>query len=274
MQTIAVGGAKGGVGRSTVASNLSVLLSKRGVPTLLLDAGYAEGDIARALALNPESDIQSVLRGDRRLSDLLLQGPAGLKVIASKFGDIELSRLSQFDHATLIALFSRLEEPVDTLIVDTPSGLSYASAAYTSAAREVLLVTTGDAAAIEATGLALRELNTRFGRRRFRVLVNRVDTASHGREVFARLTRDIGPDRDVILDHVGSIPEDKRVSEARAQRSTVVQQHPRSLAAQALAKLGERVTRWTRPSVPTGQVEFFVERLIQAAEPHRVRATA
>lgn len=274
MQTIAVGGAKGGVGRSTIAANLAVLLSNRGVPTLLFDACYAEGDIARALNLEPHTDIRAVLDGDRQLAELLVEGPAGLKVIASRFGDIEMSRLSQIDHALLIALFSSLPVPVDTLLVDTPSGISDANASYTSAAREVLLVTTGETASIEATALALGELNTRFGRRRFRVLVNRVESTSHGRDVFSQLLREIGTERDVVLDHVGSIPEDTRVSEARSQCETVVQKHPRSSAAQAFAKLGERVTRWSRPSAPTGHIEFFVERLVQAANTHRVRATA
>ncbi len=274
VQTIAVGGVKGGVGRSTIAANLAVTLARRGIDTLLLDACYAEGGAARSMGMSPSTSVDSVLKGDAELASLLNDGPEGLKVIASSFGDIELSRLSQFDHATLIALLSQLQVDADTLIVDTPAGLTDASLTYASAAREVLLVITGEQTSIEATAMAMRELNSRYRRRRFRILVNRVESASHGREVFGELVRELGDDIDVLLDHVASIPEDERFSEAGETHQTVVLGHPRSAAALAITKLAERVARWARPSSPSGHIEFYVERLVQAAGPHLVRATA
>lgn len=272
--SIAISGVKGGVGRSVIAANLAVASAMRGDPTLLFDAGFADGGVARILGLEPKAGIDEVLDGALALDELVLDGPTGLKVIASRFGDIGLSRLSHFDHASLIALFSDLRVSADRFIVDTPSGLSDANLAYTSSAREILLVTTDDPAAIEATAAALRELNASYCIRRFRVITNRVQSTHHGQDVFARLERALDTDLDVLMDHVASIPDDPRLAESAADGMAVVERHPRSAAALALSKLGERIARWPRPVSPCGHIEFFVERLVQTAGPHLVRATA
>jgi flagellar biosynthesis protein FlhG len=40
---------------------------------------------------------------------------------------------------------------------------------------------------------------------------------------------------------------------------------PNSKAAQALRQIAQQVDQWPLPSSPTGRLEFFVERLLQAA---------
>jgi flagellar biosynthesis protein FlhG len=272
--SIAVSGVKGGVGTSAIAANLAVAMAMRGEAALLFDASFAHGGVARILGLKPTARIDDVLDGELTLDQLILAGPAGLSVIASKFGDIGLSRLSHLEHARLIALFSHLRMSADTLIVDTPSGFTDANLAYTSSAREILLVITEDPSAVDGAASAVHELQCSYDVSRFRVVVNRARSAHHGREVFAQLDRAVAGDVDVLLDHAGSIPEDPRIAEAAAAGMAVVEQHPRSSGAMALTKLAERMARWPRPVSPSGHIEFFVERLVQAADPHLVRATA
>ncbi len=272
--SIAVSGVKGGVGTSVIAANVAVSMAMRGDSALLFDAGFAQGGVARVLGLRPTGRIDSVLNGQLSLDELRLEGPEGLSVIASQYGDIGMSRLSHFDHARLIGLFSNLGVSADTLIVDTPSGFTDANLAYTSSAREILLVTTEDPAAIDGAVSAVHELQSSYDVSRFKVVVNRTRSAHHGREVFAQLERGVTGGLDVLIEHAGSIPDDPRIAQAAAAGTAVIEQHPRSAGAMALTKLADRMARWPRPVSPSGHIEFFVERLVQAADPHLVRAAA
>ena len=68
---------------------------------------------------------------------------------------------------------------------------------------------------------------------------------------------------DVVLDFVGEIPEDEYLRRAvRAQR-TVADAYPASPSAQAFRKFAAKADTWPIPASPRGNLEFFVERLVQ-----------
>jgi flagellar biosynthesis protein FlhG len=74
-----------------------------------------------------------------------------------------------------------------------------------------------------------------------------------------------------VLDFVGEIPEDEYLRRAvRAQR-TVTDAYPASVAAQAFRKLATKAAAWPIPDSPRGNLEFFVERLVQP-RPTRLEA--
>ena len=57
----------------------------------------------------------------------------------------------------------------------------------------------------------------------------------------------------------------RSTSFARDQQA-VVEAFPRSRAALAFRKMADKADRWPRPHLASGQVEFFVERLIHAGQ--------
>lgn len=274
VRTVAVIGGKGGCGTSVVATSLAVALGRLSAGVVLFDANLALGSVAPLLGLPASVGLPDVLAGRCALRSLMVPGPDGVNVIAAADGDINLSRLSQIDHASLIAGFSEPGLSADTLLVDTPSGYCDDAMGYASAAREVLVVVTDEPTALHDAARVLQRLHERYRARRFRVVVNRVSSARHGRDVHAELVARLDADTDLLLDHVGSIPDDAHVAAAVHARQSVVDHAPRSPAALAFAKLAARVAAWPRPATPVGRIEFFVERLVQAADPTLVRATA
>ena len=273
VRTIAVAGAKGGVGTSTVAANLAVALARAGSEVLLYDADLALGDAARLLGLSPRTGLGDVLGGRARLGELVARGPAGVSVIASSVPDPALSALSRIDHAGLVALFSDLDTAADTLVVDTPSGLSDAALCPAGAAREVLVVAGPGAAALDGAAALVHALAGRCRIERFRVLANGARSTSHGLDLFAELDARVGAGADLVLDHAGTVVHDPELAAAAARGVPVLEASPRSPSARAFARLAARAARWPRPTVPAGRIEFFVERLVRAAEPLTPRAT-
>jgi flagellar biosynthesis protein FlhG len=84
-----------------------------------------------------------------------------------------------------------------------------------------------------------------------------------GEELFRRFERVTTQFLDVVLDFVGEIPEDEYMRRAIRSQRTVSDAYPLSPAAQAFKKLAARADTWPIPEGPRGNLEFFVERLVQ-----------
>lgn len=264
VQTIAIAGGKGGIGKSVIAVNLAASLGNSNHDVLLVDGDFDLGNIDRLLNLRPKYGLQDVLSGSRRLEELIVQGPRGVSVIPSASGRMEMARMSQIEHASVIGLFSDLPTSADTLIVDVATGLSESVMSFCRAAREVIVVVVDEPTAVQDAFTTIRVLSERCYVNRFRIVANKVSSSQHGIDLYASLSRLTDRYLDVLLDFCGSIPFDPRLKQAVCQQSAVVEAFPRSPAALAFRKLGARVAHWPQPQTPCGHIEFFVERLIQA----------
>ncbi len=269
VQTIAVIGGKGGIGTTNVAVNLAVAMGASDHQVLLLDGDLAMGNVDCLLNLHVKRTLSDVMQGECELVDVVIPGPSGVSVIPSPNGDMEMSRLSQFDHARLVSLFSELGVQADTLLIDVGSGLNDRSIFFAQAAREVLMVVCDEPAAIKEALTTIRVLSESGTVRRFRIVANQTESAQHGLDLYAKLMKHTDRHLDVLLDFCGSIPFDLQLKKAVSQRSSVVSATPRSPAALAFQKLARRVDRWPNPATPSGRIEFFVERLVQTASYHR-----
>jgi len=157
-----------------------------------------------------------------------------------------MTRLSHFEHSHLVSLFSELGSGADTLLIDVESGLSASAVFLAQAAREVLVVACDEPTAIRDVLTTIRVLSESSSIRRFRVVANQTESAQHGLDLFAKLTRGADKELDVLLDYCGSIPFDPQLKSAVGQRASVVQAFPRSPAALAFKKLARRVDRWPK----------------------------
>ena len=90
-----------------------------------------------------------------------------------------------------------------------------------------------------------------------------IRSAQEGRELYTKMCRVTDRYLDVTLNLMGAIPYDDYLRKAvRAQRPVVLA-YPRSRAAQAFKNLAKKLDTWPMPNGANGQVQFFVERLIQ-----------
>ena len=263
VRAIAVTGGKGGVGKTNVSVNLGVAAAEMGQKVMLLDADLGLANIDVVLGLHPEYDLSHVMRGERTLDEILIEGPAGLKVIPGASGLQSLAELSPAEHTGLIRAFGELAADTELLIVDTAAGISDTVLSFSRAAHEIVVVVCDEPASITDAYAIIKLLNRDYGHQRFRVLANMVRSAQEGRELFNKMCRVTDRYLDVTLGFMGAIPFDESLRKAVKTQRPVVQAFPRSRVAQVFRSLAKKIQTWPQPDGANGQVQFFVERLIK-----------
>jgi flagellar biosynthesis protein FlhG len=263
IRAIAVTGGKGGVGKTNVSVNLGVAAAEMGQKVLLLDADLGLANIDVVLGLHPQYDLSHVMRGERALEEVLVEGPSGLKVIPGASGVQALAELSPAEHTGLIRAFSEVACDTDLLIVDTAAGISDTVLSFSRAAHEIVVVVCDEPASITDAYAIIKLLNRDHGHQRFRILANMVRSAQEGRELYNKMCRVTDRYLDVTLGFMGAVPFDDSLRKAVRTQRPVVQAFPRSRVAQVFRNLAKKIETWPQPSGANGQVQFFVERLIK-----------
>jgi flagellar biosynthesis protein FlhG len=265
VRVLAVASGKGGVGKTNVSVNLAVSLAHMGRKVLVFDADLGLANVDVMLGLHPQYNLSHVLSGERSLEEILVEGPAGVRIIPASSGIQRMAELSPAEHAGMIRAFSELSSEVDVLLVDTAAGISDSVVSFSKAAQEVIVVVCDEPASITDAYALIKLLNKEHNVRRFRVLANMAHSPQEGRELFAKIVR--VTDRfleDVVLDFMGSVPYDEYLRKAVQKQRPVVDAYPRSKAAQAFTSLAKKADSWPMPTAAGGYLEFFVERLVRS----------
>lgn len=262
VRVIAVTSGKGGVGKTNVAVNLAVDLARSGQKVLLFDADLGLANVDIALGLKPQYDIQHVVSGERRLDEILMDGPGGIKLIPAASGVARMASLAPAEQAGLVHAFSELEFPVDTLVVDIGAGIDATVLNFTSACQEVIVVVCDEPTSLTDGYALIKVLNQQCGLKRFQVLANMVENDMQGRQLFDKLCGVADRFLDVYLGYLGAVPRDDYLRRAVQSQRPVLLEYPRSPAARAFEQIGERVRRLPPPAT-AGGLGFFVERMIE-----------
>jgi len=248
VRTIAVTSGKGGVGKSTVAANLAVALGSLGARVILFDGDLAQANLDLLLGLSPRWDLGHVLRGEKTLDQIVVEGPHGVQLVPAASGDRDLADLDDFRREGLYRELSRLSADADLVIVDTASGASHLTSSFARAASELVVVTTPEPTSYsDAYGL-LKVLVAQGLTGTPNVLVNRAPSVEEAEEVahdLASLTRRF---LDRNINSLGAVPDDPAVGQAVRRRRPVVEAAPNSPAALAFRTLAGRL--WACPTDP------------------------
>lgn len=265
IRVISVTSGKGGVGKSNVVSNLAIALSAQGKKVLLIDADLGLGNLDVLLGLSPVYNLNHVLNGEKSIIDILIDGPAGIKIIPAGSGVQELTSLGQHEKLKLLDELDMLEEQFDIMIVDTEAGISENVTYFTVAAQEIFVVVTPEPTSITDAYALIKLLATRYSEHHFKVLVNMAKDSEDALEVFRKLANVAGRFLDISLDYLGCVVKDDKVVDAVKRQKAVTELFPDSEAAQCFATIAKRVIENKRQGRVKGNIQFFFRRMLENA---------
>jgi flagellar biosynthesis protein FlhG len=261
LRVVAVTSGKGGVGKTHLSCNLSVLAGRAGRRVLLVDAdlGLANTDIV--LGLGAHRHMGHLLEAGYGLEDVLAEGPGGVRILSASTGVQELTHLDDSQKLRLVSALDAVEDQFDLVVIDCGAGIGDNVLFFAGAAQEALLVVSPEPTSLTDAYAAVKVLSQQAGVEHFAIIVNQVPTEAHGREVFDKLAGVAGRFLRAHLRFLGAVPRDENLQRALMAQRAVVELFPRSPSSRAIQVLCDRLLQRAPPPSLHGGLKFLWQRL-------------
>jgi len=220
--SIAVASGKGGVGKTSIAVNLALSLTRTGGRVALLDADFGLANSHILLGVNPKKTVQDFLEKKANLAEIVSVGPLGMKFISGGSGLTNMLNIDKASRYSLIRSMEPLEDDVDFLVVDIPAGASDSSIAFVSASDRILVVLVGEPTSFMDAYTLIKASNLEMGVRNFSVIVNMAENNNQAKVHFDKFQAIATRFLDVDIKFAGAIPFSKKMRESVVKRKPLV----------------------------------------------------
>lgn len=257
VQVIAVSSGKGGVGKTNIVANLAIAGAKQGSHVMIMDADLALGNLDVLLGLTPKYSLEDVISGQQTLEDIVVEGPAGVRILPATSGGQDLTTLREDQQLQLQTQFLNLATPPELLLIDCAAGISENVLYFSLVAHEVLVVVTPEPTSLTDAYALIKVLSTRYRQKRFRILINMAKQVREAKDVFRKLSKVSDRFLSVSLDFAGWVPLDEQLPLAVCQQKAVVEAFPKAPSSRALTDLVATLHGWRAENPMDGGLQLF-----------------
>lgn len=249
-RSIAVTSGKGGVGKTSVATNLALALARHGMKVLLVDGDLSLANVDLLLGVVPQKNLGDVVLGQATIEEVLLETPDGVRLLPAGSGVEELADLDDFRRERLLREMTRLESGIDLILLDTGSGIGRQTIHLARAADRVLLVTTPEPTAFADAYATLKVLSRGRMRGRPGLLVNMASSPEEGRDIERRIRVVAERFLQISPEYFGHVLKDDSVGLAVRRQEPFLKAFPDSVASRCIESLASRILREPTPPEP------------------------
>jgi len=221
------------------------------------------------LGLAPRHSIRDVIKGSKKLSQVVVEGPGGIKILPAGSGFEELSRLTEGEKMKLIAEFDLLDGDVDTFIIDTGAGISTNVMYFNTAAQEIIVVVSPEPTSITDAYAVMKVLSTNYSEKRFKLLVNSAKSRKVAMDVYDNLCSVADRFLNISIDFLGYIPFDKNIQKAVMRQKAVLDAYPAAPSSRSFVELADKVKSAAAKIEPKGNMQFFWKRVLMTEDRRR-----
>jgi flagellar biosynthesis protein FlhG len=239
-KAIAITSGKGGVGKSNVSLNFSIMLSKRGFRVLLLDMDIGMGNIDILLGQSSHATMIDLFYERLSLYELIKNGPENISFIAGGTGLANIFTMDEEKVDFFLTQLQSVSEQYDYLIFDMGAGISEDRLRLLKAVHEIFIVTTPEPTAMTDAYAMMKYVHMQEKNIPFYVIVNRAQTDQEGRDTLRRLKSVAKQflNKDIIP--LGVLPEDRSVYKAVVRQTPFLLFDPASKISRAMYMLTDR----------------------------------
>lgn len=274
-RVLAITGGKGGVGKTSIAVNLAIALSRNGAKVCLFDADTGLANVNIMLGMHPAYTLEHLFTGEKSIQDIVVEGPEGIHIVPGASGFAQCVELDVGQQQRLLSSIESLEPHYDYMLVDTAAGISPTVLHFIAASQLASIVITPEPTSLTDAFSLLKVLKRRGYRRRVQVVVNMSSNATQAEKVFRRFQAAVTKYLGLSTEYLGSVWMDE------SMRTAVTLQRPVALfpktdpSARSFYRLAERIEAlFSRNGVPTLPFSAYWQKLLERHAARAVSSTA
>ena len=205
--SIAITSGKGGVGKTTIAVNLSIALKKISSEVFLLDTDLGMANSHVLLGVNPEHSISDVINNEKKISEIIVPSKSGVQLIS---GGTASNNLLNVENKSRYSILNQIDSHLKNLndvklVVDIAAGAEDNALVFAMACDRIVVVIVGEPTSFVDSYALLKAIYAKSSFKNFCIVVNQVDNEKDGKELFSKFQKITTNFLEVNLHYVGCI---------------------------------------------------------------------
>ena len=263
-RVITITSGKGGVGKTNLTVALAVAFARLGKKVLILDADLGLSNVDVILGASAPGNLFQVIHNGLDLTEVVADGPLGIKFISGGSGIYDLSNLSDSQIQYFLHQVGQFDNWADIILIDTGAGLNRMVLNFVLAADEVIVVTTPEPTAVADAYAVIKAYAAKGGQSPVRLIVNRVRELAEGEGVLNKLAKVSQRFLGLSIAHLGFIFEDRMVQKSVTSQVPLMIAYPDSVAARCVDRIAHALIFGEDLPVPRG-IRGLFQRLLARA---------
>jgi flagellar biosynthesis protein FlhG len=264
-RTISITSGKGGVGKTSITSNLALRLSQTGNKVLIFDGDLGMANVDILYGAKTTGNIYDVIMGDKTIDEILIEVAKDVFLIPGGSGVLEFNTLNGFQRRAMIEAIGTLPQDFDYMLIDTAPGIADSVLYLNAAAQNISVVITPDPASLADSYALIKVLHQKYKENKFSIICNQVKDEAEGAGLYQRFNDVVNKFLCIGLDYWGSIPQDAVLRKATQMNRLIMRHDATSESAKALKNLSQLIENSGQKFVTKGGLQMYWEQVVGVA---------
>jgi flagellar biosynthesis protein FlhG len=236
-KSISVTSGKGGVGKSTLISNIAQELSLQGKKVLLFDGDVGMGNLHILFGATADKNIIDVVKGESSIDEVVTRVLPGVDLIPGGSGLVEINHFNAYERRNLLDAMDRVAQRYDYLLVDTAPGISEHVLYLNASVDQPVVVITPDPSSFADAYALIKVLNQIHKVKKFSILCNFTRDQSEGLLLYKRFSEVVHRFLNVSIDYLGAVPFENALRKAGLHRRLIMRDQSADSVAQNIREI-------------------------------------
>ncbi len=233
---IAITSGKGGVGKSTISSNMAYLLSNFGYKIALFDADIGLANLDIMFNVKIEKNILHLIKNEATIEDILIEINPNLHLIPGDSGE-DLFEYTNKEIIDKIFDYPTLLDETDYMIIDTGAGIGRFTKNFLRISDEVIVITIPDPAAITDAYATIKVTSSFKDRVHF--ITNMARNEEEGKMICDKISKVAKNNirEDFKIEYLGTITNSHTIKKSIKERTIFAQEYSSGLATKQMISI-------------------------------------
>lgn len=223
---------RGGVGKTTIAANLSIALSKLGEKTLVVEGDLGAASLYLVFGLDPGvNNFLDILEGRSQIADAAIEGRCpNLTILPNK---VPIKTYYDVEAIKFVDIVRPFASEFSTVIVDGPAGIGKSALISMKLADEIIIVTSPNPPAV-TSALKLKKVIDALKRKTRGIIISKAP-----QNIGAGFLKQIEAYFELPI--LGIIPDDSKAEICYRRKTPIIEAYPQNPVSKEIKRMAQNL---------------------------------